>query len=748
MMTNRLIDVDALDPDIVDKAKDYAQSDGLSLSQWLGELERRIDFASPSEQLGSSLTASQRTSHSASPNPEHESSLALLTLQQGYTKPQPKPSHSKTLDIERCVIEFYVIHQRFVDLIESQPKLKRYTTRLDELRRSAGMFLALREPTGAIQTFIEKFSELLKKFSQPIPPDLLRQSESLIYDLSQCVALVPEPQPKPIPQYTQKNTPSTSPTVQHEAPLMNAALSTKLDTLLEALEQHIDRRDGNRIEHSKINAFIESCSALLEQFDFRQLNATQQKVIELVHRLMHELKSTQASLTSHSESAALKTLHHKLDTHNERISQTLSRFEHKLQALYELQRLPNSSPQIRNQQSTHSETSGRRTPSNASRSYDVFSKHNASAELTKNQKSSAHESQSSTTPWGYIHQELAKRFPVNDLGVQTEPPHTSRYDSSNKQQFRKTQIDKTWLSSHSRKHSSTTRGLSSVFTTMPFDFNQVTQMRLLFGVFAIGMSVYLYSPINSAMLNLKHLVTQAPNVAPNTSTVLSPSHSPAQKRPIPSQDLTQTQPLTPQHSSTQDAHFNSNAPSPDVVLQLRTAEAMLLDRGNTQKVRAALALLVDLSTKGNAQATRDLAQAYEKGVAVAQNHSKALELYRQAAEQGDPPSMYNYALMLLENAQSDHPETYAEAAKWFENAAIHGIRDSQYNLALLYKAGIGVPKDPVKAYLWFTESAKSGDVKTQEYANQVYASLSTQERARIVYEQSVFHSQIEQNNRS
>jgi localization factor PodJL len=57
----------------------------------------------------------------------------------------------------------------------------------------------------------------------------------------------------------------------------------------------------------------------------------------------------------------------------------------------------------------------------------------------------------------------------------------------------------------------------------------------------------------------------------------------------------------------------------------------------------------------------------------------------------------------------DTPDHQAAAARWFEQGALHGVRDSQFNMALLYQEGFGVPVSPADAYAWFTIAANAGD---------------------------------------
>jgi localization factor PodJL len=75
------------------------------------------------------------------------------------------------------------------------------------------------------------------------------------------------------------------------------------------------------------------------------------------------------------------------------------------------------------------------------------------------------------------------------------------------------------------------------------------------------------------------------------------------------------------------------------------------------------------------------------------------------------------------------PETQERAARWFEQAALHGMTDSQFNLALLFQEGFGLPRSEADAYAWFLIAAAGGDEAAAERASGLRQSLSPEERA-------------------
>ncbi len=55
------------------------------------------------------------------------------------------------------------------------------------------------------------------------------------------------------------------------------------------------------------------------------------------------------------------------------------------------------------------------------------------------------------------------------------------------------------------------------------------------------------------------------------------------------------------------------------------------------------------------------------------------------------------------------PVNYALAAETYRKSAVLGYPLSQNNLARLYETGLGVPRDPVVAHVWYLLAAASGE---------------------------------------
>ncbi|MGH6813617.1 MAG: hypothetical protein ACREDM_15180 [Methylocella sp.] len=129
--------------------------------------------------------------------------------------------------------------------------------------------------------------------------------------------------------------------------------------------------------------------------------------------------------------------------------------------------------------------------------------------------------------------------------------------------------------------------------------------------------------------------------------------------------------------------------------------------------------------QGLAVAEYRLGSLYEKGLGVDKDMQHAKDLYQRAAEKGNTRAMHNLGVLAAEGGKPN----YTSAALWFGKAAEYGIRDSQYNLAVLLARGLGVPKDLVKSYTWFAIVAAAGDADAARKRDDVAARLTSSELA-------------------
>ena len=93
------------------------------------------------------------------------------------------------------------------------------------------------------------------------------------------------------------------------------------------------------------------------------------------------------------------------------------------------------------------------------------------------------------------------------------------------------------------------------------------------------------------------------------------------------------------------------------------------------------------------------------------DYAEAVKWYREAAEQGNAKGQFNLGMMY--NKGQGVPQDYAEAAKWYRKAAEQGFAEAQNNLGMMYHAGQGVPQDYAEAARWYRKAAAQGIASAQ-----------------------------------
>lgn len=106
-----------------------------------------------------------------------------------------------------------------------------------------------------------------------------------------------------------------------------------------------------------------------------------------------------------------------------------------------------------------------------------------------------------------------------------------------------------------------------------------------------------------------------------------------------------------------------------------------------------------LASAGDPTAQYFLGHLYAKGEGVAQNHGKALVLFRASASQGDPYGQF--ALGYVYEYGQGVEQDAGEAVRWYRTAAERGSLAAQNNLALMYEQGRGVARNYALSYYWY-----------------------------------------------
>lgn len=220
---------------------------------------------------------------------------------------------------------------------------------------------------------------------------------------------------------------------------------------------------------------------------------------------------------------------------------------------------------------------------------------------------------------------------------------------------------------------------------------------------------------------------------PDDAILTTQSTKQAPRTPAPAQtQANATAPAAPQSGSNElpasvgnhvlrQAALNGD---PDAAYEI--GERYLNGTGITADVAEALKWFERAVTRGSAAAAFRLGMAYEKGQGVPKDRARARTNYVLAAESGHLKAMHNLAVMLVEDSVPGGKPNYASAIPWFRKAAERGLRDSQYNLGVLYARGLGVSQNLAESFRWFALAANQGDADAAKKRDDVAARLDQQ----------------------
>lgn len=93
--------------------------------------------------------------------------------------------------------------------------------------------------------------------------------------------------------------------------------------------------------------------------------------------------------------------------------------------------------------------------------------------------------------------------------------------------------------------------------------------------------------------------------------------------------------------------------------------------------------------------------AFEKG-----DYAAAVKEWQPLADEGHQLAQFNLALLYHDGRGV--PQDYRSAFRWFERAANQGYSRAQLNLGAMYGVGKGVKRDYAEAYKWLSLCAASG----------------------------------------
>ena len=132
--------------------------------------------------------------------------------------------------------------------------------------------------------------------------------------------------------------------------------------------------------------------------------------------------------------------------------------------------------------------------------------------------------------------------------------------------------------------------------------------------------------------------------------------------------------------------------------------------GVKRDVHEAVKWLQQAADHGISLGRDQLADLY--GGTVIQNYDRSLAIHKQEAASGDPTAQFDLALMY--DLGRGVPRDYAQAMNWYRKAADQSYAPAMTNIGILYYNQEGVPRDLVQAYAWFVRAKLAHDPRADE----------------------------------
>ena len=101
------------------------------------------------------------------------------------------------------------------------------------------------------------------------------------------------------------------------------------------------------------------------------------------------------------------------------------------------------------------------------------------------------------------------------------------------------------------------------------------------------------------------------------------------------------------------------------------------------------------------------------------NGAQAIELFKRAAQQGDPLAMYNLALR-YKDGTADVKRDVAQAAEWFAKSAESGSVSAMVELGDALINGRGQAQNPRRGLEWLQRAADAGSVRAKFLLGMTY----------------------------
>ncbi|GBC08662.1 hypothetical protein RclHR1_00830013 [Rhizophagus clarus] len=137
---------------------------------------------------------------------------------------------------------------------------------------------------------------------------------------------------------------------------------------------------------------------------------------------------------------------------------------------------------------------------------------------------------------------------------------------------------------------------------------------------------------------------------------------------------------------------------------------------------------------GFSESQLHIGKCYYEGIGTEVNKTKAIEIYKIAAEKGESCCVQNELGKLYELGR-DMNKDLNQAVYWYNKAIESGCMAAKYNLGQCYQYGNGVEKDERKAFEYYKNSASQGHFFAQfQLSECYYKGIGTEVNKRKAFE--------------
>ena len=123
------------------------------------------------------------------------------------------------------------------------------------------------------------------------------------------------------------------------------------------------------------------------------------------------------------------------------------------------------------------------------------------------------------------------------------------------------------------------------------------------------------------------------------------------------------------------------------------------------------------ANRGNVTAQIELGDMYASDSNVPQDFAEAAKWYRKGADQGNALAQCNLGQLYAKG--EGVPHDYTEAYRWCQMAADQGLPAAQYMIGLMYHTAKGVPHDLVMARMWYNLAAAQGHEQARRFRDKL-----------------------------